>query len=43
MKTEGVTLIFEEEAIRAIARVSSDLNSSVEDIGARRLHTVMML
>eukprot|EP00466_Bigelowiella_natans_P004687 jgi/Bigna1/53997/estExt_Genewise1Plus.C_270061 len=41
MKTEGVTLVFEEEAIRAIARVSSDLNSSVEDIGARRLHTVI--
>mmetsp|Transcript_18840 Transcript_18840/g.46202 ORF Transcript_18840/g.46202 Transcript_18840/m.46202 type:complete len:552 (-) Transcript_18840:288-1943(-) len=41
MKTEGVTVVFEEEAVRAIARVSSDLNASVEDIGARRLHTVI--
>lgn len=41
MKTEDVKLVFEEAAIRAIARVSSDLNASVEDIGARRLHTVI--
>ncbi|GAB5367852.1 hypothetical protein AAMO2058_001267300 [Amorphochlora amoebiformis] len=41
MKTEGVNLLFDEDAIHAIARVSSDLNASVEDIGARRLHTVI--
>lgn len=41
MKTEGVELVFHEEAIREIARVAADLNKSVENIGARRLHTVM--
>ncbi len=41
MKTEGVELTFEDDAIWAIARVSQDVNSSVEDIGARRLHTVI--
>jgi len=41
MKTEGVKLVFETAATHAIARVSSDLNASVEDIGARRLHTVI--
>uniref|UniRef100_A0A7S2TXT4 Uncharacterized protein n=1 Tax=Lotharella oceanica TaxID=641309 RepID=A0A7S2TXT4_9EUKA len=41
MKTEGVDLKFTDEAIRAVARISSDLNASVEDIGARRLHTVI--
>lgn len=41
LKTEGVELIFEEEAIREIARMAADLNKSVENIGARRLHTVL--
>ncbi len=39
--TEGVTLTFEEEAIDEIARLSFEVNESVENIGARRLHTVM--
>ncbi len=41
MATEGVTLTFEEEAIDEIARLSFEINESVENIGARRLHTVM--
>lgn len=39
--TEGVTLEFEDEAIREIARLGALLNRTVENIGARRLHTVM--
>ena len=41
MKTEGVDLVFAPEAISAIARVAFEVNSSVENIGARRLQTVM--
>jgi ATP-dependent HslUV protease ATP-binding subunit HslU len=39
--TEGVTLTFEDEAIREMARMAAMLNKTVENIGARRLHTVM--
>ncbi len=39
--TEGVTLKFEDEAIRAIAKISQLANDKTEDIGARRLHTVI--
>ena len=39
--TEGVTLTFEDEAVREIARVAAVLNRTVENIGARRLHTVI--
>lgn len=41
MAVEGVTLEFEESALRAIARYSALANEKTEDIGARRLHTVM--
>jgi ATP-dependent HslUV protease ATP-binding subunit HslU len=41
MATEGVTLEFSEDAIDAIADVAVLVNSSVENIGARRLQTVM--
>jgi ATP-dependent HslUV protease ATP-binding subunit HslU len=41
MATEGVTLEFSEDAIDAIADVAVAVNSSVENIGARRLQTVM--
>ncbi len=41
MKSEGVTLEFTEEAIQAIAEIASKVNESTENIGARRLHTVM--
>ncbi len=41
LEVEGVTLCFEEEALRAIAHYSLLANEKTEDIGARRLHTVM--
>ena len=41
MGTEGVTLAFSDDAIAAIARVAVEVNGSVENIGARRLQTVM--
>ena len=39
--TEDVRLEFTEEAIDAIADLAAEINSSIENIGARRLHTVM--
>jgi len=41
LATEGVTLEFTEDAIDAIADVAVGVNSSIENIGARRLQTVM--
>ena len=38
---EGVTLEFEDDAVREIARMAAQLNKTVENIGARRLHTVL--
>ena len=39
--TEEVTLDFTEEAIDALADLAAEINATVENIGARRLHTVM--
>ena len=41
MGAEDVTLEFTEDGIEAIAALSAQINSSVENIGARRLHTVL--
>jgi len=41
MGTEGVTLEFTEEAIDELARLAAEVNDNVENIGARRLHTVL--
>jgi ATP-dependent HslUV protease ATP-binding subunit HslU len=41
MATEGVTLDFTEGSIDAVAALAEEINSAVENIGARRLHTVM--
>ena len=41
MEVEGVSLDFKEESLRAIAHYSFVANEKTEDIGARRLHTVM--
>jgi len=41
MATEGVALRFSEDAIAAIARAAFEVNSNVENIGARRLQTVL--
>lgn len=39
--TEGIQLSFSEDALRELARVAFHLNATLENIGARRLHTVM--
>jgi ATP-dependent HslUV protease ATP-binding subunit HslU len=41
LATEGVTLEFTDAAIEEIARLAAEINERVENIGARRLHTVM--
>jgi ATP-dependent HslUV protease ATP-binding subunit HslU len=41
LATEGVTLVFGQDAIAEIARVAAEVNERMENIGARRLHTVM--
>ena len=41
MATEGVTLAFTDDAIDALADITVEVNSTVENIGARRLQTVM--
>ncbi len=41
MKTEDVTLTFTDDAIVELARLAAMINQNVENIGARRLHTVM--
>ena len=41
MATEGITLQFEQDAIREMAAIAVQVNQKTEDIGARRLHTIM--
>ncbi|UCH10392.1 MAG: ATP-dependent protease ATPase subunit HslU [Fidelibacterota bacterium] len=41
LNTEGVDLKFEKAAINEIARVATEVNMSMENIGARRLHTIL--
>ncbi|HEV2574641.1 ATP-dependent protease ATPase subunit HslU [Methylocella sp. CPCC 101449] len=41
MQTEGVQLAFTDDGIEAIARIAAQVNTSVENIGARRLQTIM--
>ena len=41
LSVEGVTLTFTEDAVSAIATMAADMNEQTEDIGARRLHTVL--
>jgi ATP-dependent HslUV protease ATP-binding subunit HslU len=41
LETEGVTLKFSADAIEEIARIASDVNERTENIGARRLHTIL--
>jgi ATP-dependent HslUV protease ATP-binding subunit HslU len=41
LATEGVTLDFSEDAIDEIAGLAEEINTAVENIGARRLHTVL--
>ena len=39
--TEGIELVFTDDAIRAIAELAAQVNQQSENIGARRLHTIM--
>ena len=41
LKTEKVDLEFSEDGIDAIAKIASEVNATVENIGARRLHTII--
>ena len=41
LKTENVDLEFSEDGIETIANIASEVNASVENIGARRLHTII--
>jgi ATP-dependent HslUV protease ATP-binding subunit HslU len=41
LKTEGIDLVFEDDAIGAISEIATEVNSRTENIGARRLHTVL--
>ena len=43
LKTENVDLEFSEDGIDAIANIATEVNSTVENIGARRLHTIIEL
>jgi ATP-dependent HslUV protease ATP-binding subunit HslU len=43
LATDGVTIVFEDEAVREIARTAYEVNEQVENIGARRLHTIMTI
>jgi ATP-dependent HslUV protease ATP-binding subunit HslU len=41
MKTEGLKLVFDDDAVREMARLAAEVNQKTEDIGARRLHTIL--
>ena len=41
LKTEGVEVIFTDEAIRRVSEIAYEVNSSTDNIGARRLYTIM--
>ena len=41
LKTEGVTLAFAQDAVEEVAEIASTVNQRAENIGARRLYTVM--
>jgi ATP-dependent HslUV protease ATP-binding subunit HslU len=41
LQTEGITVEFADEAIYEIARIAVEVNQNTENIGARRLHTIL--
>lgn len=41
LKTEGVDVVFTDDAIRRISEIACDVNSNTDNIGARRLYTIM--
>ena len=43
LATEGVQLVFQDEAVKRLSDIAAEVNSRTENIGARRLHTVLEL
>jgi len=41
LKTEGIEITFNDEAVQEIAKIAFEVNDQVENIGARRLHTIV--
>jgi ATP-dependent HslUV protease ATP-binding subunit HslU len=41
LRTEGVEIVFDDEAVREIAKIAEEVNNNTENIGARRLHTIL--
>ena len=41
LETEGLTVVFKDEAIDRMSNLAAEVNSTMENIGARRLHTIM--
>jgi ATP-dependent HslUV protease ATP-binding subunit HslU len=41
LKTDGIEIRFDDEAVREIAKIAFEVNDQVENIGARRLHTII--
>ena len=41
LRTEGIDVVFEDDAVSEIARMAEEVNNKTENIGARRLHTLM--
>ncbi len=41
LRTEGIDIVFEDDAVSEIAAIAEDVNARTENIGARRLHTLM--
>ena len=41
LRTEGIEVVFEDDAVDEIARMAEEVNNKTENIGARRLHTLM--
>jgi ATP-dependent HslUV protease ATP-binding subunit HslU len=41
LETEGIKLVFTDDSLQEIARIAAQVNEAMENIGARRLHTIM--
>ena len=41
LRTEGVDIVFEDDAVEELAKIAEEVNNLTENIGARRLHTIM--
>jgi len=41
LKTEGIDVVFEDDAVEEIAKIAEEVNNQTENIGARRLYTLM--